>query len=173
MILMNTTWLLVGFAGGVVILLGSLFVLKEVVKTEKPDLPAAVEKVKKPIEKKAYFLIFTNGTRRIFDDPKYHNQSEEIYLEAQAPNKLIVKKEGAKWKDLFATLPMELSKDCLMTGTGQRFCTGETGFLAFYVNGEKIDDMLEREINDGDKLLVSFGSQNEEEIKNQQSQLEE
>lgn len=126
----------------------------------KPNHP--IVSAPKNIERKASFAIFTNGTFRIFTDPRYHNKSEDVYMEASSPNIVIVKKEGIAWNDFFKTLPMSLTKDCLMTGTGQTFCTGETGFLAFYINGEKVDNALDREISDGDKLLVSFGSQNEE-----------
>jgi hypothetical protein len=37
-----------------------------------------------------------------------------------------VRKAGVIWSDFFKTLPMELTKDCLITGTKQTFCIGET-----------------------------------------------
>ena len=125
----------------------------------------------KQTDKRASFAIFTNGTFRIFTDSRYHNQSSDVFLTEAEPNIVYVKKEGITWGDFFKTLPMTLSKECLTTGTGQRFCTGETGLLGFYLNGERDPNALDKEISDEDKLLVSFGSQNEEEIQSQLSQI--
>jgi len=115
----------------------------------------------------ASFVIYTNGTLRNFSDPRYHNLSEDIYLEANNPNIVRVKKAGVTWNDFFLTLPMKLTAECLTTGTGQTFCTGNTGTLKFYINGAKSDDALNQVIREGDKLLVTFGTESEEEIERQ------
>src|SRR3989344_9692600 len=81
-------------------------------------------------ELRASFAIFTNGTFRIFTDSRYHNKSSDVYIEGpDAPNIVFIKKNGITWGDFFGTLPMTLTKDCLITGTQQRFCTDETGSL--------------------------------------------
>jgi hypothetical protein len=51
---------------------------------------------------------------------------------------------------------MKLTKDCLTTGTGQVFCTGESGTLKFFINGAGDPNALEKEINEGDLLKVIF-----------------
>lgn len=118
-------------------------------------------------EIEAYFAIFTNGTFRIFTSPMYHNLSPDAYIEANNPHTVHVKKAGITWGDFFSTLPFELRSDCLTTGTGQTFCTGDNGTLKFYINGVQDDDALSAEIKDGDKLLVTFGTESEEEIRQQ------
>lgn len=110
-----------------------------------------------PGEIRAGFAIFTNGTFRIFTDPKYHRQSELVYIDAAKPNVVIVGKPGATWGDFFSSLPMSLTKECLITGTKQTFCTNEQAELQFFINGEKVDDALDREIQHGDRLLVTYG----------------
>ena len=104
----------------------------------------------------AGFEIYTLGAKRVFTDKKYHNQSTDVYISSFEPSTIYVKKDGIKWSDFFATLPMKLTKDCLTTGTGQVFCTNETRKLRFYVNGIEDPDALDSEIRDGDNLKVEF-----------------
>lgn len=123
------------------------------------------------VDYQASFAIFTNGTRRLFTDPKYHNQSEEVFLQADNLNILHVKKRTVTWDDFFKTLPMQLTKDCLITGTQQTFCTGTNGTLKFYRNGREDKDALEKQIADGDQLLVSFGNEDENKLQQQLQQV--
>lgn len=127
--------------------------------------PASIETTNR-----AAFAIFTNGTYRIFSDSKYHKLSTDVYIEEENPNILIVKKKGITWSDFFNTLPMKLSKDCLVTGTGQKFCNKEGGKLNFYINGENDYLALDKEIKNGDTLLVSFGI-NQNNLKEELSQI--
>lgn len=127
----------------------------------------------KVIDIKASFAIFTNGTFRIFTDKRYHNLSPEVYIESQNPNVIKVQSPDVTWADFFETLPMELTDECLTTGTGQKFCNGEGGNLSFYINGASLENALNQEIKHSDKLLVSFGDPSESEIQNQLSQIPE
>ena len=108
------------------------------------------------VDIKASFKIVTNGTTRIFTDSKYHNKSKDVYIQLPDPGIVYVKKKGITWDDFFKTLPMKLTKDCLTTGTGQTFCTGESGTLRFFLNAIEDKDLLDREIKDGDKILIEF-----------------
>ena len=108
-------------------------------------------------EIQATFTIFTNGTQRIFTDPKYHLLSPDVYLQADSPNTVHVKKRGVTWNDFFKTLPMKLSHDCLTTGTGQVFCTNASQRLVFSINGVVEQYVLDKSIKDGDELLVTYG----------------
>lgn len=115
----------------------------------------------------ASFAIFTNGTFRIFTAPMYHNLSPDVYITASFPNTVYVKKTGITWNDFFSTLPFSLTTECLTTGTKETFCTGKNGTLRFYLNGEESNDALGREIQSGDKLLVTFGNESESKIQKQ------
>jgi len=119
------------------------------------------------VDKQASFAIFTNGTFRVFTAAMYHNQSPNVYIEESNPNIVKVRKAGVTWNDYFSTLPLTLTKDCLTTGTKETFCTGSKGTLKFYLNGERTENMLDQEIKNGDKLLVTFGIESEAIIKQQ------
>lgn len=83
------------------------------------------------------------------------------------------KKKGVTWDDFFKSLPMKLTKDCLTTGTGQLFCTNDSQVLNFYVNGGSDPNALEKEIMQGDKLLVTYGNKSEGEINEEIKQIPE
>jgi hypothetical protein len=121
----------------------------------------------KEVDITASFGIFTNGTFRIFTPARYHNQSEDIYIEASNPYIIHVKKENLTWADFFKTLPMKLEKDCILTGTKETFCTNSEKSLKFYINGNSDPTALNRSINQGDQLLVSYGNENESQIQAQ------
>lgn len=153
---------------------GLLFFSQQKSRTEvEPSPQAGISRqaptsyVREEIDSRASFVIFTNGTFRIFTAPTYHNLSEDVFIQVSNPNVIHVKKTGITWSRFFATLPFKLTKDCLTTGTKQTFCTNETGALKFYLNGTRDDSALEKEIFDGDTLLVSYGPVQDKEIPTQ------
>lgn len=118
------------------------------------------------VNEQASFAIFTNGTFRVFTASMYHNLSEDVFIESKNPNIIQIRK-AVTWDDFFTTLPFKLTKDCLTTGTGQTFCNGQNGTLKFYLNGQSDPDALDKLINQGDKLLISFGNETDSQIQTQ------
>lgn len=156
----------------IVIILGGIFFLtQQKISNKLPRVKTVSIPKEEAVDYKASFAIFTNSTFRIFTAPMYHNLSFDVFIESINPNIVHVKKADIIWDDFFKTLPMKLTKDCLITGTGQTFCTGETGTLKFYLNGEKVDDLLDLEIQNDDQALISFGSENETELQEQLEQI--
>lgn len=144
--------LLLAFA---LLLLGSFFFIQN--KTPKKDA-SLTSKIESEKEISAAFEIYTVGTKRVFADPKYHNRSEDVFITADDPGRIIVKKERITWQDFFDTLPspMKLTKECLTTGTGQQFCTGQGSTLKFLLNDQENPNALDQEIKNGDELIVRF-----------------
>jgi len=126
-----------------------------------------VEKQPERVSYDASFAIFTNGIFRDFSASMYHNLSPHAYIQSGEPNKVQVRKKGVTWNDFFKTLPFKLTKECLTTGLGETFCTGQGGSLKFYLNGERNDNVLDEVIHSGDSILISFGNENEAQIKEQ------
>jgi len=136
--------------------------LKGVPEISNNQTEALVEDLSNPNNKSsevdisATFEIYTRGTKRIFTDSKYHNLSTDVYILSQDPGVIYVKKEEITWSNFFNTLPMSLSKECLVTGTNQTFCTGENGILRFFINGVENRNALDLEIQNQDSLVVKF-----------------
>ena len=131
------------------------------------DQVQSVDKQSFSTNKQASFAIFTNGTFRNFTASMYHNLSNDVFIQKNNPNIVHVKKAGITWSDFFKTLPFSLTKDCLTTGTKEKFCSGVQGTLKFYLNGVRNEDSLSQEIEVGDKLLVTYGTESEGIIKQQ------
>ena len=105
----------------------------------------------------ATFEIYTNGTKRIFTQSMYHNQSTDVFIENPDPSVIHVKKAGVTWAGFFETLPFSLTKECLITGTKQEFCNSESKKLEFTLNGQNTPYALELEIQEDDQLVVTYG----------------
>lgn len=104
----------------------------------------------------ASFEIYTNGTKRVFTAAMYHNQSEDAYIESSDPSKVKVKKSGVTWQEFFDTLPFEINKKCLITGTSQTFCTDKDGTLKFFLNGDENPNALDLPIMPSGELVVRY-----------------
>ena len=102
---------------------------------------------------KAFFTIITGNITRNFSATKYHNLSPDVYIKASNPSIVYVTKAGVTWDDFFKTLPMKLTKDCLITGDGETFCDGN---LKFFLNDIEDKGLLEKEIKEADKALIKF-----------------
>ena len=103
----------------------------------------------------AFFTVTTGSIIRNFSAQKYHNQSPEVYIEASNPTVVHVKKPSITWDAFFKTLPMKLTKDCLMTGDGEKLCN-DSGTLQFFLNDIEEPNLLERQIKQGDKAKILY-----------------
>ena len=107
---------------------------------------------------KASFQIIINDETRIFTDPRYHNKSAEVYIppEGSRQVQVVVTKPNITWGILFATLPMSLTKDCIVTGTQQTFCSNASKQLRFYINDVESPDALITVIEPNSQLKVVY-----------------
>ena len=140
-------------------------------KISVTQTPTPTLEMPKIVDYEARFAIYTNGIKRVFTNSMYHNLSKDVYIEAADPSIVYVKKDGITWLDFFATLPMKLSRDCITTGTNETFCMTKNATLKFYLNGVKINNLLFEKINEGDLALISYGTENDTQIKSQLSSL--
>ena len=139
--------------------------------TQEQPQPTISDSQDSTVGHRASFAIFTNGLKRSFTAAMYHNLSDAAYIQADNPNIVLVTKKGVTWGDFFDTLPFKLTQECLTTGTGQILCSDESSTLKFYLNGKRANDLLDKEIQDGDAALITYGSENEAQIQKQLEQV--
>lgn len=137
-------------------ILVSAFILFNKSQTPQPSATPSPTPQNKFIDIKASFTIVTGNITRSFKAEKYHNQSPDVYIENINPTIVHVKKTGITWDDFFKTLPMKLTKDCLITGDGETLCSGKNGILKFYLNDIETPGLLDKEVRDGDKALIKY-----------------
>lgn len=104
----------------------------------------------------ANFEIYTNGTKRVFTAAMYHKLSSDVFIDSPDPSVIYVKKTGITWNDFFKTLPFSVSKDCLVTGSKETFCTDETKKLKFILNEAETPSTLDLEIKPDDNLQIRY-----------------
>ncbi|MDP3696446.1 MAG: hypothetical protein Q8R55_00250 [Candidatus Taylorbacteria bacterium] len=137
--------------------------------TEESRIQDTGQEIEK-IDYHASFLIFTNGIKRSFTAAMYHNLSEDVYIETANPAIVHVTRPKTTWGDFFETLPMQVTYQCFVTGSGEKFCNIDSKTLKFFINGQKIDGFLDEEIRDDDWILISYGKDDEKEIAKQLDQ---
>ena len=69
-------------------------------------------------------------------------------------------------------LPSLLDDQCFVFPNDKEYCNTEKYTLKFFVNGEQVDDIIEYEPIDDDKILISFGDETPEEIESQLLELQ-
>jgi len=106
-----------------------------------------------------------------FTKPEFQLQSSFIHLENSDGYVIHRHSKDVTIGYLFETLNLGLLSDCLVFPDGTKFCSNEDYTLKFYINGKKVDDLRDYLIFEGDLILISYGSESQEEIAEQLAEL--
>jgi hypothetical protein len=68
---------------------------------------------------------------------------------------------------LFETLGMKFLSECITMDDGTEYCNDSNHTLKFFVNGVRNDMYNNYVLNDGDRILLSYGSETQEQIDEQ------
>ena len=66
---------------------------------------------------------------------------------------------------------MEFNEECITLESKEKFCNEGNKKLKFFVNGKESNEFENYVFNDLDKILISYGDENQEEIKNQLAEI--
>ena len=119
----------------------------------------------------ASILVKIFGDRFDFSQPKFQIKSSWIHFEGLEGNTIHRHSKNVTLGYLFETLNIGLSDQCFVFDDGREFCTNGKYSLKFYINGKQVDEINSYIIYDGDRILVSYGSENEDEIAEQIAEL--
>lgn len=118
----------------------------------------------------ASILVRVFGDKFDFSLPAYQIKSSWIHFEGQDGDTIHRHATGVTLGYLFDTLNLQVDSECFVFQDGREFCTNEDYTLKFYINGQRVDGIRDYVINEGDRILISYGAETQEEI---QQQLEE
>ena len=121
----------------------------------------------------ASILVKIFGDKFDFAAPKYQIMSSWIHFEGQDANTIHRHSKDVTLGYLFDTLSLGLSSECFVFNNGREFCTNEDYSLKFYINAEKVDDIRDYVISEDDRILISYGPENKDEIQKELAELEE
>ena len=83
---------------------------------------------------------------------------EAVDLHNRDGNVVHVHQEGVTWHDFFESLKMGLEDNLFVDHEGNQYKEDDTFEFYFFVNGERVDTLADREIRDLDQVSISYHS---------------
>jgi len=124
----------------------------------------------------ASMLVKLHGDIFDFSGPAYQIKSSWIHFEARDGSTIHRHATGVMLGFLFETIGIGLDDECFSfkasAGGERRFCTNEDFSLKFYVNHEPVNSLTEIVFEDGDRILVSYGAEDQTQIDTQLLELD-
>ncbi|MCY3854049.1 MAG: protein-disulfide isomerase [Thaumarchaeota archaeon] len=120
----------------------------------------------------ASILVRIFGDKFDFSLPAYQIKNSWIHFEARDGSTIHMHSTGVKLGYLFESLGITITENCYIFPDQREFCTNEKYSLKFYINQKKIDSITNYVINENDRILISYGNENESQIQEQLIELE-
>ena len=120
----------------------------------------------------AGILVKIFGDTFDFSAPAYQIKSSWIHFEGNDGTTVHKHATGVKLGYLFDTLSLGLDDQCFEFQDGRSFCTNDDYSLKFFINGQQVSDVRDYEIQEDDKILISYGAETQEEIDAQLAELD-
>ena len=118
------------------------------------------------------FRLFINGQAIDFSQPKYQVRSQYVHFENGDGDTIHKHATGVDIGFLFETLSIKFTDECIAMDDGTEYCNDSNNTLKFFVNGVRNDMYNNYVLNDGDRILLSYGSETQEQIDAQLSAVE-
>lgn len=140
-------------------------ILKSSAAKKEAERPVLGEKV----HEHADIAVYLNGKKIDFTQEKYQS-SESNPLDPDAHlhdgNGTVTHKhrKGVTLNAFFQSLGMNFDRDCFTLDETSQFCNGDGKTLKFLVNGKPNEQFGEYELVDLDRILISYGNEDEKQI---------
>ena len=110
--------------------------------------------------------VYINGQPIDFSQKKYHVTTSYMHFEDGLGNVVHMHATGLAMNHLFKSLNGDFNNNCLLF-EGENYCNDGNKKLKFFVNGKPNNEFGYYVMKDLDKILVSYGSENNAEIQKQ------
>ena len=120
----------------------------------------------------ADFKIFINGNPINFADGAHYMKSSIMHLDDQqnkedASSLIHMHSTGVPFWYFLRSIGINLNKECINMENQQKFCNVGDKKLRFFINGKEDTEVENYVFNDLDKILITYGNENEQQIENQ------
>lgn len=88
----------------------------------------------------------------------YANEREYLHLHGGDGSVVHVHKAGMTWGGFFRSLEMIFNDDAFVDDSGTVYEVDDANEFVYIVNGERVDSLVDREIRDLDRVLISYGA---------------
>ena len=117
-------------------------------------------------------LVKIFGDKFDFSSSAFQLKSPWTHFEGGDGSTIHKHATGVTIGDLFDSLPVGFNEECFEFQNGRSFCTNDEYELVFYINGEKMTDIRDHEIEEDDRILISYGTETQEELESQLLELQ-
>lgn len=114
--------------------------------------------------------VYINGQPIDFSQRKYQLASSFIHFEDGIGDVVHIHATGMAIGHLFRSLSMGINDNCI-AAEKQNYCSDNGKKLKFYANGKPNNEFGNYEMHDLDKILVSYGNENDSEMQKQLSSI--
>jgi hypothetical protein len=116
-------------------------------------------------------LVKIFGDKFDFTTPNYQVKTSWIHFENQDGDTIHRHSTGVELEFLFNSMNIAIDDQCFVFPDGRQFCTNNDYSLKFYVNQQKVDDISKYIIEEEDRILITYGNENQEDIDRQLAEL--
>ena len=120
----------------------------------------------------ASLLVRIFGDKFDFSLPNYQIKSSWIHFENQDGDTIHRHASGVELEFLFNSLGIGLDEDCFEFPDGRQFCTNEDYSLKYFINHKKVNDIRDYVVMEDDRILISYGNEDQDAIEQQLSELD-
>jgi len=120
----------------------------------------------------ASILVRIFGDKFDFSLPAYQIKNSWTHFEAQDGTTIHRHSTAVTLGHLFETIGIGLTEDCYNFPDGRTFCTNDDYSLKYYINHEQVSVINDYVIKEGDRILISYGNEDQTQIDSQLSELD-
>ena len=120
----------------------------------------------------ASILVRIFGDKFDFSVPTYQIKSSWIHFEESDGTTVHRHSSGVELGYLFDTINIGIDNKCYIFPDGRQFCTNEDYSLKYYINHQRVNDVYDYVFEDGDRILITYGSETPDQIEMQLRELD-
>jgi len=120
----------------------------------------------------ASLLVRIFGDKFDYSVPSYQIKSSWIHFEESDGTTIHRHSSGVTLGYLFENLRIGIDSECYIFPDGRQFCTNEDYSLKYYINHQIVKDVSDYVIEEGDRILITFGNETPEQIEEQLMELD-
>ena len=109
-------------------------------------------------------LVRIFGDKFDFAVPSYQIKSSWSHFEDSDGTTIHRHSSGVTLGYLFDSINIGIDSKCFVFPDGRQFCTNEDYSLKYYINHQPVSNIYDYIFEDGDRILISFGSETPEEV---------
>lgn len=110
------------------------------------------------------FMIFVEGEQLDFSQDKYQLKSRFIHVENNDGTTIHRHATGVPFGDFLKSIGINIIERCLVLDNETKYCEHDNVKLRFFLNHNEVNSIMGYIIQNGDRLLITYGNKTDSEI---------